>query len=288
MAARRPTQIQLNVLTERYELGTYLASGGCGTVMMCHKKGDPNKKFVLKYMNLNELSKNKAAGAKREAELMSELNHPNLVTLHDVFECDGKLHLVIEHCDGGDLRERITYKKLKKMDFPYPVVRRWMIQLTEGIKALHQAKIIHRDIKPENIFLTGETDEIRIGDLGISRKIEENQRAKTRIGTPRYVSPELMDGTPYSFETDIWSLGVMLIEICTLRRVMIKPTRRARKFLCIKCGEKISVEIPPIPEKYGYELMTIARKMLKKDPAKRPTAPELLEMLTNLPTSVTN
>lgn len=72
MAARRPTKIQMERLEAKYQLGEYLASGGCGTVMLCNKHGEPNKPYVLKYINLNELTKNKAAGSEREAQLMSK------------------------------------------------------------------------------------------------------------------------------------------------------------------------------------------------------------------------
>ena len=72
MAARRPTKIQLDRLDQSYKLGEYLASGGCGTVMKCTKHDDPDTQFVLKYINLAELTKNKAAGSEREANLMSK------------------------------------------------------------------------------------------------------------------------------------------------------------------------------------------------------------------------
>ena len=62
---------------------------------------------------------------------MKDLNHPNIVTLYDVFECDNKLHLVMEHCDKGDLRDRISAKKMKKRLFNYSLIRRWMLQLTK-------------------------------------------------------------------------------------------------------------------------------------------------------------
>ena len=72
-----------------------------------------------------------------------------------------------------------------------------MIQLSQALKVIHAADIVHRDIKPENIFLHGPTDTVKIGDLGISRSINvhEGERAKTRIGTPRYVSPEVLKGS---------------------------------------------------------------------------------------------
>merc|ERR1712168_1621038 len=110
----------------------------------------------------------------------------------------------------------------------------------------------------ENIFV-GDSQKLnlKIGDLGISRVIdtEKNERAKTRIGTPRYVSPEVLQGREYLFSTDIWSLGVMLVEMVTLDRAVIKPEKRERI--------------------YGTELHKIAKMMLQEKPSKRPTASQL-------------
>lgn len=76
--------------------------------MTCTLKDNPQKgTFVLKYINVAELTKNKAAGSEREARLMQRLHHNNIVQLLDVFECDEKLHIIMEHCDGGDLRKKI-------------------------------------------------------------------------------------------------------------------------------------------------------------------------------------
>lgn len=287
MAARRPTKIQLESLSQKYVLGEYLSSGGCGTVMTCTLKDDPNRGiFVLKYINMAELTKNKAAGSAREARLMAKLHHTNIVKLHDVFEVDKKLHLIMEHCDNGDLRTKIRAKISEKKSFSYEQIRFWMIQLTQAINVIHQAEIVHRDIKPENIFLSGPSETIKIGDLGISRVIdsEQNERAKTRIGTPRYVSPEVLKGDEYMFSTDIWSLGVMMCELCTLDRVIIRPEKRNKVFCkFFSCGEELFVKIPSIEKKYGKEFKSIAKKMLQENPDKRPTAEELVVMFQKLP-----
>ena len=81
-----------------------------------------------------------------------------------------------------------------------------MIELCDALKTIHKAKIVHRDIKPENVFLVN-NQYLKIGDLGISRKIEQDQSAHTRIGTPRYLAPEVYNGDSYGFKADIWSLG---------------------------------------------------------------------------------
>merc|ERR1711970_318940 len=289
MAARRPTKIQLAKLEAQYQLGDYLASGGCGTVMLCTKLDDANKKkYILKYINLNELTKNKAAGSQREANLMKKLNNDNIVRLIGVFECDGKLHLIMEYCQGGDLRALIRKKLHEEEYFSYNQIRTWMIQLCKGLEAVHEAEVVHRDIKPENIFV-GDSQKLnlKIGDLGISRVIdtEKNERAKTRIGTPRYVSPEVLQGKEYLFSTDIWSLGIMLVEIVTLDRAVIKPEKHERNFcgLC-SCGTVSTVEVPQFKERlYGTELHKIAKMMLTEKPSKRPTASQLVKLFSDLP-----
>ena len=81
-----------------------------------------------------------------------------------------------------------------------------MIELCEALKTIHAANIVHRDIKPENVFLLNDQC-LKIGDLGISRKIEPDDSAHTRIGTPRYLAPEVYKGEAYTFTADIWSLG---------------------------------------------------------------------------------
>ena len=75
---------------------------------------------------------------------------------------------------------------------------------------------MHRDLKGQNIFMTS-SGKVKIGDLGVSKVMESTMRAKTQIGTPYYMSPELVKGLPYTFKSDIWSLGVILYELCTLQ-----------------------------------------------------------------------
>jgi len=162
-----------------------------------------------------------------------------------------------------------------------------MIQLSKGLEAIHEAEVVHRDIKPENIFV-GDSQRLnlKIGDLGISRVIdtEKNERAKTRIGTPRYVSPEVLQGKEYLFSTDIWSLGIMLVEIVTLDRAVIKPTRKEKTLCGFACGTTSVVEVPEFRKGiYGTKLHEIARKMLTEKPSKRPSATELVKLFSDLP-----
>ena len=89
-----------------------------------------------------------------------------------------------------------------------------MVHISIGLKSLHDKKILHRDLKSANIFLTANKT-IKIGDFGIS-KVLDNTSAKTFVGTPYYLSPEVCENRPYDFKSDLWSLGCILYEMCTL------------------------------------------------------------------------
>jgi len=278
-------------LEAKYQLGEYLASGGCGTVMLCSRHNEPSKPYVLKYINLNELTKNKAAGSEREAQLMSKLDHENIVKLVDVFECDHKLHLIMEYCSGGDLRTLIRKTQKSEQQFTYEQIRTWMIELCSALVLIHRANILHRDIKPENIFLgNSEKQNLKIGDLGISRTIdlEKNERAKTRIGTPRYVAPEVLSGKDYLFSADIWSLGILFVELITLDKTVIRP-RQQENTCCgvFSIGTSFEVDVPEFDSRvFGKEMYKIACKMLQNSPKSRPSASDLVKMFKQLPTKL--
>merc|ERR1712227_1199815 len=141
-----------------------------------------------------------------------------------------------------------------------------MIQLCQAVRVIHAAEIVHRDIKPENIFLHGASESVKIGDLGISRSID------------------VQSGDDYYFSTDIWSLGILLCELCTLDRVIIRPEKRSKVFCkFFTCFEESFVELPNIERRYGKEMKKIAKLMLKDNPRERPNAAELVELFQKLP-----
>lgn len=116
---------------------------------------------------------------------------------------------------AGDLSNFIKNLKKNSQRLNEKIIAFWFIQLLFGTKALHSKNILHRDLKSANIFLT-KNYSLKIGDFGIS-KILERSSAITCIGTPLYLSPEVCNNQPYGISSDMWALGCILYEMCTLR-----------------------------------------------------------------------
>ena len=121
----------------------------------------------------------------------------------------------MDYADGGDLYKLI--KNQKGVHFTEEQILDWFVQISLALKHIHDRKILHRDIKTQNIFLTSRKL-IKLGDFGISKVLRGTMEcARTAIGTPYYLSPEICENKPYNFKSDVWSLGCVLYELTTLR-----------------------------------------------------------------------
>lgn len=107
--------------------------------------------------------------------------------------------------------------------FNESLVSTWIFQLILVIEYIHSMNIIHRDMKPQNIFVDRDMN-LKIGDFGVSKLLDGTENCQTMKGTPLYISPELSRNDKYTKKTDIWSLGCVIFEICTLE-VLFKPLR---------------------------------------------------------------
>ena len=171
---------------------------------------------VIKQIDLSSLSKQEQTEALREAKILEQLSHPNVIRFFEVYKTKHrKLCIVMEYADSGDLSKRID--QARGVGMTEDEILSIFVQICLAVKHLHDRKVLHRDLKTQNVFLTS-TSIVKLGDFGIAKVLNStSDRAKTFVGTPYYLSPEIVRGLPYSFKSDIWSLGVILYEMCTLR-----------------------------------------------------------------------
>ena len=149
---------------------------------------------------------------KREIHILQQATHPNVVKLFDVARTPNYLYLFLEYCNDGDLKKYLQGKTSKRLSEVEAVII--LKHIVEGFKKLYQLKIIHRDIKPANILLHNGT--AKITDFGFARIIESEMNDPSyfsRVGSPLYMAPQILEGQPFSSKCDIWSLGVMLFEM---------------------------------------------------------------------------
>mmetsp|Transcript_2785 Transcript_2785/g.4197 ORF Transcript_2785/g.4197 Transcript_2785/m.4197 type:complete len:808 (-) Transcript_2785:541-2964(-) len=146
-----------------------------------------------------------------EISIMRDYSHINIVRLFDHFTSSRHIYLALEYCAGGDLQKYIKrYSRIEER-----VARRFLYQLAQGLKFLHQKNIIHRDIKPQNLLMTDTTTQaiIKYADFGFARHLQEAAMAQTPCGTPFYMAPEIFEMQEYDAKADLWSVGCVLYEM---------------------------------------------------------------------------
>ncbi|XP_063189670.1 serine/threonine-protein kinase Nek3 isoform X3 [Chroicocephalus ridibundus] len=215
------------------------------------------------------------------------MKHPNIVAYKESFEADGHLYIVMEYCDDGDLMQKIKHQGGNL--FPEDTILHWFVQMCLGVKHIHDKRVLHRDIKSKNVFLT-QSGRVKLGDFGSARVLAHPESyACTYVGTPYYVPPEIWESMPYNNKSDIWSLGCILYELCTLKHPF---QANSWKHLILKiCKGSYN----PLPSHYSYELHYLIKQMFKRNPKNRPSASTILarscltKLIKNcLPSEMTN
>lgn len=227
--------------------------------------------LVMKTTSIDLSDPRQREAAAAEVSVLASLKHPYIVRYRESFFEDGTLAIVMDYADGGDLDQRIKTMKNTRSHFPETRVRRWFTQMVLGLQYLHGRNVLHRDYKPSNLFLTKQ-DQLRIGDFGISKIIETNSVKDTmQMGTPFYMSPEILGRGLYSFAGDVWSLGCVLYELCSLRVPFEATSLRSLRIRI--AGEAT----PAIPSSYSPQLRAVALSMLKRDDTARPSTGEIIK-----------
>ena len=206
-----------------------------------------------------------------ESKILKSIQSKYVVKYYESFEEDNKLNIVMEFCECGDLNEFIEMKKKSKHLLKEDIIWKFFIKITLGLADIHKLKILHRDLKSLNIFLKQEND-VRVGDLGVAKVLNNTFFAKTFIGTPYYLSPEICEDKPYNDKSDVWALGCILYELCTYKHPF---TARSQGGLILKI---LNSYPDPIYHGYSEELKNLINIIFDKDFEKRPSCLDILKM----------
>mmetsp|Transcript_16569 Transcript_16569/g.42762 ORF Transcript_16569/g.42762 Transcript_16569/m.42762 type:complete len:372 (-) Transcript_16569:124-1239(-) len=248
------------------------ASGSATIFRVQEDDGEGAEQYVAKVVSLISLDAKGRASAQQEVSLLKGLcAHPNLIAYRQSFmEEPGDLYIVMSLADGGDLRCVVVEGMAAKQHIPEPIICSWIRQTLSGIAHLHEQGVLHRDLKSSNIFLCNGRRQVRIGDFGISRVLDSTAFASSCVGTPAYMSPELMRNERYDYHVDMWALGCIVFELCTLRLPFA-----ASSIVELAC--QVMDAEPAWSHWVGSdELQAIARRCLQKEAGLRPTAVLLL------------
>ena len=254
-----------------YEITAKLGQGGMGVV---YKARDSHlKRFVA----LKVLPPEKVADPERkhrfvqEARAASALNHPNIVTVHDIDQSDGVDFIAMEYVEGKTLDELIGRNGLKLNE-----ALNYAIQIADALAKAHAAGIVHRDLKPGNVMVTAE-GRVKVLDFGLAKLTETapvgpedstlTEKPSTElgviVGTASYMSPEQAEGKKVDARSDIFSFGSLLYEMLTGRRAF----RGESPVLTL--AAILHLEPPPLPAGMPQELERVVVRCLRKDPARR-------------------
>lgn len=253
-----------------YTFWELLGEGTFGEVFRCTKgKGSYAIKKFKSGKLMTEMEDNLANGTS------AALNNRFLVRyIEKIVDSDDRVYVVMELCPKGDLRSLINeFKALEKKDAILNPLRimKIFIQILLGLEVLHHNRIIHRDLKPENVFLDKD-DNVKIGDFGCSiQLLSTSDKASTAIGTPLYVSPEVVSGKKYDARADMWSLGVLVYELCTFKWPFYDDNAYMVMEL-IRKGKYAPIPTMNCPREIRY----IVQALLCFDVERRPTALSLL------------
>jgi serine/threonine-protein kinase len=209
----------------------------------------------------------------REARLTSSLNHPNIVTVHDVGEVDGQPCIVMEFVAGETLHARMEARRLKLKE-----VIAIGAQVAEGLAAAHGAGVVHRDLKPRNIMIT-EDGRVKILDFGLGKvtpttarsddptvEIPDLTNSQEVVGTAGYMAPEQVTNGRIDNRTDQFALGAILYEMLTGSRAFRRPSPVQTMAAVVEDEPTPLLELEPM---VPHELATIVQRCLEKDAARR-------------------
>ena len=270
-----------------YKRISKLGSGAFATTFLVEEVGKgggsssadkPKQQLVMKRVPCKHMRA--ANAALQEVKVLLSCHHDGIVSYHDFFlDTDSDENIVIclvmEFCDAGDLWEKIAAARRAKAQLEPQMVAGWTFQLVSALRYLHARSILHRDIKPENVFLTDGGEVAKLGDFGLATATEDldASSAKTQVGTPDYMAPEVLEGRTYSAPADIFSLGATVYAmVCA----------SFPKMLSLHLGQGKPLDWPAASEAMA-DWRPLVEQMLQVDEAARPSLDAIALAAADLP-----
>jgi len=269
---------------DTYELKELLGKGAFGIVSRVEQKGT-RCIYAMKSIAITKVEDPELF--QRELAIARRLKHPRIVKLHQCFRDADAYHLVMDLCTGGDLLERVRETLTGKSPgrpkggLRSAEVARHLGQMLKGIAYLHNYQFAHRDIKPENYLLedTTPTANLKLIDFGLARSFKDDKdkrgkRMTSRVGSVCYVAPEVVTSkNGYTENCDIWSAGVTVWVMALAARPY--EGRSLNEYLQAVRRQQ-PMQLGEAWERHPEEIRRVVAAMLEMDPAKRPSAHELL------------
>ncbi|KAJ8007612.1 hypothetical protein DPEC_G00095980 [Dallia pectoralis] len=242
-----------SVLEERgYTIQKEIENG----VIATDKHGDP---FVIKEIKLE------TSDSTSEIKKLRQINHPHIASYRNSFQDVNSFYVVMDHCEGGDLSQKIRDRMKTGNPFSEEQIMDWLVEMCMAIKYVHDNDLLHRDLRPQNIFLT-RFGTIHLGDFGVT----ENGKRSSENEALAYLGPEILKGEMYNAKSDIWSLGCVLYELCKLQSAFTAEST-------VKLIPKILAgPYPSLPECFSPELRKLLCDIFQQDPSIRPSPKDIL------------
>ena len=257
-----------------YKIINFLGEGSFGRAYLAQCDND-NNKYVIKQITLEGMDDEEKRETFNEAKILKKLDHPNIIKFKEVFlqrQPKPALNIVTEYADGGDLGQKIEKQKKLKVPLSEAQILDYITQICLALQHIHKKKIIHRDLKSGNIFLM-KSGIVKVGDFGIAKGLQSTwEKAKTFVGTPYFLSPEIINNQPYDNKSDIWALGVLLYELMTFQMPF---NAVSLPMLSIKINRGV-YKAPP--STYSSDIRNLLKKCLTVNPDKRPSIDEILKL----------
>ncbi|XP_029364133.1 serine/threonine kinase 17a like [Echeneis naucrates] len=275
MVTKIHTRIRTEPFKSSYDLvGKELGRGKFAVVKMCIEKAT-GKQYAAKFLRKRRKGTDCRMDILNEiAVLESAKANPYVVALHEVYETNTEIILVLECAAGGEIFDQCVDENNDA--FTEKDVIRLAKQILNGVAFLHRNNVVHLDLKPQNILLTSARPlgDIRIVDFGLSRRMDNITEVREILGTPEYVAPEILDYDPISTATDMWSIGVLIYVMLTSE----SPFQGDNKQMTFLNISQVNVDYSQDTfEGISPLAVDFIKSLLLKNPRKRATAEECLK-----------